>query len=113
MKNNVFFWSVVVALGGLLFGFDTAVISGAEEAIQKLWGLSSYEHGLTMSIALVGTVIGAIFGSVPSDALGRRGTLTWIAVLYLVSAVGAALSPTWVPFLLFRFLGGLGVGPRR
>ncbi|WP_460501484.1 sugar porter family MFS transporter [Hymenobacter agri] len=110
VKNNVFFWSVVVALGGLLFGFDTAVISGAEEAIQKLWGLSAYEHGLTMSIALVGTVLGAIFGSVPSDALGRRGTLVWIAVLYLVSAVGAAMSPTWVPFLVFRFLGGLGVG---
>lgn len=110
MKKNVFFWSVVVALGGLLFGFDTAVISGAEKSIQQLWGLSSYQHGLTMSIALIGTIIGAIFGGVPSDALGRRTTLSWIAVLYLVSAVGAALSPTWVPFMVFRFLGGLGVG---
>ena len=110
MKKNVFFWSIVVALGGLLFGFDTAVISGAEKSIQQLWGLSSYQHGLTMSIALIGTVIGAIFGGVPSDALGRRTTLSWIAVLYLVSAVGAALSPTWVPFMVFRFLGGLGVG---
>ena len=110
MNKNVFFWSVVVALGGLLFGFDTAVISGAEEAIQQLWQLSDYQHGLTMSIALIGTVIGAMFGSLPSDRLGRRGTLKWIAVLYLVSALGAALSPTWVPFLLFRFLGGLGVG---
>jgi sugar porter (SP) family MFS transporter len=63
-----------------------------------------------MSIALIGTIIGAIFGGVPSDALGRRTTLSWIAVLYLVSAVGAALSPTWVPFMIFRFLGGLGVG---
>ncbi len=110
MKKNVFFWSVVVALGGLLFGFDTAVISGAEKSIQQLWELSSYQHGLTMSIALIGTVIGAIFGGVPSDALGRRTTLSWIAVLYLVSAVGAALSPAWVPFMVFRFLGGLGVG---
>ncbi len=110
MKKNVFFWSVVVALGGLLFGFDTAVISGAEKSIQQLWGLSSYQHGLTMSIALIGTIIGAIFGGVPSDALGRRTTLSWIAVLYLVSAVGAALSPAWVPFMVFRFLGGLGVG---
>lgn len=110
VKKNVFFWSVVVALGGLLFGFDTAVISGAEKSIQQLWGLSSYQHGLTMSIALIGTIIGAIFGGVPSDALGRRTTLSWIAVLYLVSAVGAALSPTWVPFMVFRFLGGLGVG---
>jgi sugar porter (SP) family MFS transporter len=110
VKKNVFFWSVVVALGGLLFGFDTAVISGAEKSIQQLWGLSAYQHGLTMSIALIGTIIGAIFGGVPSDALGRRTTLSWIAVLYLVSAVGAALSPTWVPFMVFRFLGGLGVG---
>ncbi|GAB3572633.1 sugar porter family MFS transporter [Hymenobacter daeguensis] len=110
MKNNVFFWSIVVALGGFLFGFDTAVISGAEKAIQQVWGLSAWEHGFTISIALIGTVIGAIFGGIPSDALGRRRTLTWIAVLYLVSAVGAALSPAWVPFMVFRFLGGLGVG---
>jgi sugar porter (SP) family MFS transporter len=110
VKKNVFFWSVVVALGGLLFGFDTAVISGAEKSIQQLWHLSAYEHGLTMSIALIGTVLGAIFGGVPSDKLGRRTTLSWIAVLYLVSAVGAALSPAWVPFMAFRFLGGLGVG---
>ena len=110
MKNNVFFWSIVVALGGFLFGFDTAVISGAEKAIQQLWGLSAWEHGFTISIALIGTVIGAIFGGIPSDSLGRRRTLSWIAVLYLVSAVGAALSPGWVPFMIFRFLGGLGVG---
>ncbi len=110
MKNNVFFWSIVVALGGFLFGFDTAVISGAEKAIQQVWGLSAWEHGFTISIALIGTVIGAIFGGIPSDALGRRRTLSWIAVLYLVSAVGAALSPAWVPFMIFRFLGGLGVG---
>ena len=110
MKKNVFFWSIVVALGGLLFGFDTAVISGAEKSIQQVWHLSDYEQGLTISIALVGTVIGAIFGSIPSDKLGRRTTLSWIAVLYLVSALGAALSPAWVPFMVFRFLGGLGVG---
>jgi sugar porter (SP) family MFS transporter len=110
MKNSVLFWSIVVALGGFLFGFDTAVISGAEKAIQQLWHLSAWEHGFTISIALIGTVIGAIFGGMPSDALGRRTTLSWIAVLYLVSAVGAALSPSWVPFMVFRFLGGLGVG---
>jgi sugar porter (SP) family MFS transporter len=110
MKNSVLFWSIVVALGGFLFGFDTAVISGAEKAIQQLWHLSAWEHGFTISIALIGTVIGAVFGGIPSDALGRRTTLSWIAVLYLVSAVGAALSPSWVPFMVFRFLGGLGVG---
>ena len=110
MKNTVFFWSIVVALGGFLFGFDTAVISGAEKAIQQVWHLTAWEHGFTISIALIGTVIGAIFGGLPSDALGRRTTLSWIAILYLVSAVGAALSPAWVPFMVFRFLGGLGVG---
>ena len=111
MKNrNVFFWSLVVALGGFLFGFDTAVISGAEKAIQQLWGLSAVEHGFTIAIALIGTVFGAIFGGVPSDRLGRRQTLIWIAVLYFVSALGAALTSNWVLFMVFRFLGGLGVG---
>ncbi|WP_375437579.1 sugar porter family MFS transporter [uncultured Hymenobacter sp.] len=111
MKNsNVFFWSLVVALGGFLFGFDTAVISGAEKAIQQLWGLSSVKHGFTIAIALIGTVFGAIFGGVPSDKLGRRQTLLGIAVLYLVSALGAALTSSWGLFMLFRFLGGLGVG---
>ncbi|MCB2377245.1 sugar porter family MFS transporter [Hymenobacter sp. BT635] len=111
MKNsNVFFWSLVVALGGFLFGFDTAVISGAEKAIQQLWNLSAVEHGFTIAVALIGTVFGAIFGGIPSDKLGRRQTLIGIAVLYLVSAVGAAVTANWVLFMVFRFLGGLGVG---
>ena len=110
IQRKVLFWSIVTALGGFLFGFDTAVISGAEKAIQQLWHLSAVEHGFTISIALFGTVLGAMFGGIPSDKLGRRQTLRWIAVLYLVSAVGAALAPAWVPFMVFRFLGGLGVG---
>ena len=110
VQRKVLFWSLVTALGGFLFGFDTAVISGAEKAIQQLWHLSAVEHGFTISIALIGTVLGAMFGGIPSDKLGRRQTLRWIAVLYLISAVGAALAPAWVPFMLFRFLGGLGVG---
>ena len=110
MQHKVLFWSIVTALGGFLFGFDTAVISGAEKAIQQLWQLSAVAHGFTISIALIGTVLGAMFGGIPSDALGRRQTLRWIAVLYLVSAVGAALAPGWGLFLVFRFLGGLGVG---
>ena len=110
VQRKVLFWSLVTALGGFLFGFDTAVISGAEKAIQQLWHLSAVEHGFTISIALIGTVLGAMFGGIPSDKLGRRQTLRWIAVLYLISAVGAALAPGWVPFMLFRFLGGLGVG---
>lgn len=111
IKNgHIFFWSITVALGGFLFGFDTAVISGAEQTIQTVWQLSSVQHGLTVSIALIGTVIGALFGGIPSDALGRKKTLFWIAVLYLISAVGSALATDWYLFLFFRFIGGLGVG---
>jgi sugar porter (SP) family MFS transporter len=111
MKHHrILFWSITVALGGFLFGFDTAVISGAEQDIQKIWGLNSFQHGLTVSIALIGTVIGALFGGIPSDRIGRKKTLFWIAVLYLISASGSALSTNWHLFMAFRFLGGLGVG---
>ena len=109
-QNRVFFWSIVVALGGFLFGFDTAVISGAERSIQELWQLSVFEHGLTISIALIGTVLGALFGGIPSDRLGRRKTLFWIAGLYLVSAIGSAVTSDWLTFMFFRLIGGLGVG---
>ena len=97
-------------MGGFLFGFDTAVISGAEQYIQKIWDLNSVQHGFTVSIALIGTVIGALFGGIPSDRIGRKMTLFWIAVLYLISALGSALSINWYLFMAFRFLGGLGVG---
>ena len=111
MKHHrILFWSITVALGGFLFGFDTAVISGAEQDIQKIWGLNSFQHGLTISIALIGTVFGALFGGIPSDRIGRKQTLFWIAVLYLISALGSALSTDWYLFMAFRFLGGLGVG---
>ena len=93
-----------------MFGFDTAVISGAERDIQDFWGLDVFEHGLTVSIALFGTVIGALLGGIPSDKIGRKKTLIWIGVFFLVSAVGSALATGWVSFLLYRFLGGLGVG---
>lgn len=109
-SRKVFFWSVVVALGGFLFGFDTAVISGAEKAIQRLWDLTVFEHGLTVAIALIGTVLGALTGGIPSDRFGRKNTLYGIALLYLLSSLGTALAPNWQVFLLFRFLGGIGVG---
>ncbi|WP_025762793.1 sugar porter family MFS transporter [Dyadobacter tibetensis] len=109
-KSKVLIWSITVALGGFLFGFDTAVISGAEKAIQALWDLSPVAHGFTVSIALIGTVIGAMLGGIPTDRFGRKKVLIWIAILYLISALGSALAMDWYSFIAFRFLGGLGVG---
>jgi sugar porter (SP) family MFS transporter len=109
-NKRVFSWSIIVALGGFLFGFDTAVISGAEQSIQKFWDLNSVQHGLTISIALIGTIIGSLLGNIPSDLLGRKSTLVIIAAIYLVASIGTALSGNWYLFLFFRFLGGLGVG---
>jgi sugar porter (SP) family MFS transporter len=109
-KHSVLAWSMVVALGGFLFGFDTAVISGAEKSIQQYWYLSVFEHGLTISIALIGTVIGSLFGSRPSDRFGRKNTLYFVAAAYLLSSLGTALADNWSLFLAFRLLGGLGVG---
>ncbi|EPC00011.1 MFS transporter [Litchfieldella anticariensis FP35 = DSM 16096] len=104
-------WSITVALAGFLFGFDTAVISGADKPVQTLWGLSDLQHGLLiMSMALWGTVIGAVFGNWPTDHLGRRATLLLIGVLYLVSAVGSALATDPYLFSFFRLIGGIGVG---
>lgn len=109
-KDRVFKWSLIVALGGFLFGFDTAVISGVEKSIQQLFQLNSFWHGFTISSALIGTVIGALNAGKPADQYGRRSLLFVIAALYAVSAIGSALSPTLTSFIIFRFLGGLAVG---
>jgi len=102
--------AVVAALAGFLFGFDTIVISGAEQKIQSIWRLGGGMHGLCMSAALWGTVLGAMFGGWPTERFGRRQTLLWIGVLYFVSAIGSGLAPEEFFFMVARFIGGVGVG---
>lgn len=103
--------AIAASLAGFLFGFDTIVISGADQPIQELWQMSDLFHGtFIMSMALWGTVIGALFGGIPCDKYGRRKTLFWIGILYFVSAVGSGLAPNPYIFSISRFIGGLGVG---
>lgn len=109
--NKILLWSITAALAGFLFGFDTVVISGADKKLQELWHTSDVFHGsVVMAMALWGTVIGAIFGGIPTNALGRKKTLIWIGVLFLVSAIGSSLANDPYTFAFFRFLGGLGIG---
>lgn len=109
--NKIVYWSLTVAVAGFLFGFDTAVISGADQSIQALWETPPLIHGLlVMSSALWGTVIGALMGNWPCDFLGRKKTLVIIGVLYLLSAIGSALAQDPYTFAILRFIGGLGVG---
>ena len=104
-------WSLTAALAGFLFGFDTVVISGADQKLQQLWNSSDSFHGIVvMAMALWGTVIGSLFGSIPTRILGRKKTLLWIGVFYSISALGSALANGPFIFAFFRFLGGLGVG---
>jgi sugar porter (SP) family MFS transporter len=108
--QRLILWSVTAALAGFLFGFDTIVISGAEQQIQSIWQLSGVMHGWCMSAALWGTVLGALLGGWPTERFGRRPTLLWIGVLYFVSAVGSGIAPETFSFMIARFIGGLGVG---
>ena len=108
--NKLIFWSITSALAGFLFGFDTVVISGAEQKIQSLWGLSDWVHGFAIGSALYGTVLGALIGGWPTDHFGRKHTLVIIGLLYCLSAVGSALAPEIYTFIAARFLGGLGIG---
>lgn len=118
MDKRILRISLTAALAGFLFGFDTVVISGANQPIKDLWGTNWFLgdslftfHGIfIMSMALWGTVLGSLFGGVPTDRLGRKKTLFWIGVLYFISAVGSALAPEAYSFSFFRFIGGVGVG---
>ena len=109
-KARLWFLAITAALGGFLFGFDTIVICGAEQDIQKLWNLSGSMHGWVVSSALWGTVLGSIFGGAVSDRLGRKRTLFSVGLLFFVSAVWSALAGDPWSMIAARFIGGLGVG---
>jgi SP family arabinose:H+ symporter-like MFS transporter len=110
MNKKLALWSITVGLGGLLFGLDVAVISGAEQAIQKLWNLTDWMHGTAIAMALYGTAFGAALGNIPANKIGRRKTLIWIGVLFFVTSVGAAVSSNVNMFMFFRFVSGLSIG---
>ncbi|HPM30846.1 MAG TPA: sugar porter family MFS transporter [Chryseolinea sp.] len=108
--NTVYRAAIVAALGGFLFGFDTAVISGVEKSIQQLWILDDFKHGFTIASALIGTVIGSLIAGIPSEKYGRKKVLEGIGLLYLLTSIVTALTSSWEIFVMFRFLGGIGVG---
>jgi sugar porter (SP) family MFS transporter len=110
LNSNLLKATVVGALGGLLFGFDTAVIAGTTDSLRNLYGLTPFQMGVTVSMALVGTVIGAMFAGLPGQKYGARETLRVLAVFYVLSALGCALAWNWPVLLVARFLGGLGIG---
>jgi MFS family permease len=109
-SNTAFRNAIVAALGGFLFGFDTAVISGVETSIQFLWSLDKVSHGFTVASALIGTVIGSLIAGRPAEKYGRKKVLQVIGLLYLVTSLITAFTPSWIVFVIFRFLGGVGVG---
>src|SRR5215217_6789144 len=103
--------SLTAALAGFIFGFDTVVISGANLPIKELWHTSPWFHGFfIMSMALWGTVIGAIFGGIPTQRFGRKKVLVWVGILFTVSALGTAVASDPYIFSFFRFIGGVGIG---
>ena len=112
MRPNFYLMKATVsgALGGLLFGFDTAVIAGAIDALTRLYHLSDTTQGITVFTAVAGTVVGAMSAGAIGQKLGGRETLRITAVFYVISALGCMLAWNWDSLLVFRFLGGLGIG---
>ena len=112
MKPNAYLVksTVVAALGGLLFGFDTAVISGTTSNLKLVYHLTPHLLGVTVSAALIGTIFGAMLAGIPGDKYGRRDSLRGMAVLYIISALGCAFAWNWYALVAFRFIGGLGIG---
>jgi sugar porter (SP) family MFS transporter len=110
-KSMLLKWSIVVSLAGFIFGFDTVVISGANQPIKDLWQTSPIFHGFfIMSMALWGTVVGALFGGIPTQRFGRKKVLLWVGILFAISAFGTALAGNPYVFSFFRFIGGIGIG---
>ncbi|MGC4035518.1 MAG: MFS transporter [Chitinophagaceae bacterium] len=113
-NSKIFTSSIVAALAGFIFGFDTVVISGANQPIKELWHtteISPWFHGVfIMSMALWGTVVGAMFGGAPTEKYGRKKILLWVGILFAVSSIGSALAQDPYTFSFFRFIGGLGIG---
>ncbi|MEK7951103.1 sugar porter family MFS transporter [Luteolibacter soli] len=110
MDRRLFLWSIVAALAGFLFGFDTVVISGAEKKLQSLWDLSAVMHGLAMGSALWGTVLGSMVGGWPTDHFGRKKTLLWVGSLFLIGSLWSALTNEVYSFMVARFIGGIAIG---
>ncbi len=109
-NRNVIGYAVIVALGGLLFGLDTAVISGAERPIQALYGLTDFRHGFTVAIAIIGAAVGALFAGLPAERFGRKKVIIAIALIFAVTSLLTALAPNWITLVIGRFIGGLAIG---
>jgi MFS transporter, SP family, xylose:H+ symportor len=111
MNDRPIYYTAIASLSGFLFGFDTIVISGANLPIKALWNTTEWFHGIfIMSVALWGTLLGAVLGNIPCDRIGRKNTLFWIAVFYFISAIGTALATDPYFFSIYRFLGGIAIG---
>ncbi|MDQ6815292.1 MAG: MFS transporter, partial [Bacteroidota bacterium] len=112
MKKNlrVVWYAAIVALGGLLFGLDTAVISGAEQPIQALYKLTDFWHGFTVAIAIIGAVVGAFSAGFPAERFGRKKVIVAIAFIFTISSLLCAVAPSWIILVIFRFIGGLAIG---
>jgi sugar porter (SP) family MFS transporter len=102
--------ALIAALGGFLFGFETVVISGAEQTLEHLWQLSKFSQGFTVSSSLIGTILGAFFAAIPAKRFGRKKVLQVIAIMFIIAALGCAFVSAWGLFIVFRIIGGLAVG---
>ena len=102
--------ALIAALGGFLFGFETVVISGAEQTLQQIWHLSKWEHSFTVASSLIGTILGALLAEAPAKRFGRKKVLQVIAFMFIIAALGCAFVPVWAGFVVFRMIGGLAVG---